>query len=56
MDGFEDARVGVESAEMIDIDTVRGCKFLVTISNKVVKICGLLWREGEGGVAKIVES
>lgn len=54
MDGFEDARVCVESAKVIDV--VCSSEFVVAISDKLVKIGSLFWRKGEGGVVKICES
>jgi hypothetical protein len=53
IDGFENARVGVESAEVIDI--VGSRELVVTISDKFVKIGGLFRGEREGCVVEIVK-
>ena len=53
MDGFKNARVGVEPAEVIDI--VGSRELVVTISDKFVKIGGLFCGERESDVAEVVE-
>jgi hypothetical protein len=53
IDGFENARVGVEPAEVVDI--VGSREVVVTISDKFVKIGGLCRGEREGCVAKVVK-
>ena len=54
IDGFENACVGVESAEVVDI--VGSREVVVTISDKFVEIGGLCRREREGCVTKVIES
>jgi hypothetical protein len=53
VDGFENARVGVESVEVIDI--VGSREPAVTISDKFVKTGSLFWGEREGCAAKVAE-
>ena len=53
VDGFENACVGVESAEVIDIVGFR--KLAVTISDKFVKIGSLFWGESKSGATKVVD-